>query len=536
MALTQAPTVHVAGHGLAARLPPLRLLLPALAVAGLAALPLLYLVLRALEVERDALELVMRARTLEIMGASLALGAAVGIFAILIGLPLAWLTVRTDLPARRLWTVLTVVPLAIPSYVIAFALIAALGPRGALSELLLSVGLPALPSIYGFAGAVLVLTLATYPYVLLSARSALLRADPSIEEAGRALGDGALGVFRRVTLPLLLPAIAAGALLAVLYALADFGAVAILQFDSFARAIYIQYRASFDRSLAAILALMLIGVTFSVAWLEGRVRRRLATTPQPSRRPPRTVRLGRWRWPAVAFCASVVTFGLIVPAGTIGYWLVRGVAQGEPLQILGSAAANSLVAGSATALVVAVFVLPVAFLAVRHPGRLSHWIERVLYGAYAVPGIVLALATVVFVLNVTPLLYQSLLVLVLVYAVRFLPQALGPARTSLLQVSPRLIEAARTLGQDQAGAFRTITLPLLRPGLIAGMALVFLTTVKELPITLLVAPTGFDTLATAIWGAATEGFFARAAAPAAMLMLLSAATVAVLFRMEEPGR
>jgi iron(III) transport system permease protein len=288
--------------------------------------------------------------------------------------------------------------------------------------------------------------------------------------------------------------------------------------------------------LAAILALMLIGVTFSVAWLEGRVQRRLATTPQPSRRPPRTVRLGRWRWPAVAFCASVVTFGLIVPAGTIGYWLVRGVAQGEPLQILGSAAANSLVAGSATALVVAVFVLPVAFLAVRHPGRLSHWIERVLYGAYAVPGIVLALATVVFVLNVTPLLYQSLLVLVLVYAVRFLPQALGPARTSLLQVSPRLIEAARTLGQDQAGAFRTITLPLLRPGLIAGMALVFLTTVKELPITLLVAPTGFDTLATAIWGAATEGFFARAAAPAAMLMLLSAATVAVLFRMEEPGR
>jgi iron(III) transport system permease protein len=225
-----------------------------------------------------------------------------------------------------------------------------------------------------------------------------------------------------------------------------------------------------------------------------------------------------------------------VPAGTIGYWLVRGVAQGEPLQILGSAAANSLIAGSATALVVAVFVLPVAFLAVRHPGRLSHWIERVLYGAYAVPGIVLALATVVFVLNVTPLLYQSLLVLVLVYAVRFLPQALGPARTSLLQVSPRLIEAARTLGQDQAGAFRTITLPLLRPGLIAGMALVFLTTVKELPITLLVAPTGFDTLATAIWGAATEGFFARAAAPAAMLMLLSAATVAVLFRMEEPVR
>jgi iron(III) transport system permease protein len=153
-----------------------------------------------------------------------------------------------------------------------------------------------------------------------------------------------------------------------------------------------------------------------------------------------------------------------------------------------------------------------------------------------VPGIVLALATVVFVLNVTPILYQSLLVLVLAYAVRFLPQAVGPARTSLLQVGPRLIEAARTLGRSQSGAFRSITLPLLRPGLIAGMALVFLTTVKELPITLLVGPTGFETLATAIWGAATEGFYARAAAPAATLMLLSGATVALLFKMEEPVR
>jgi iron(III) transport system permease protein len=524
------------GVGRRPTLPPARLLLPALLVAGLAALPIAYLLLRAVQVDPASLDLILRPRTLQILGASLALGFAVGLASILLGLPLAWLTARTDLPGRRLWTVLTVVPLAIPSYVIAFALVASLGPRGALSELLRAVGLPGLPSIYGFAGAVLVLTLATYPYVLLSVRSALLRSDPTIEEAGRALGDGTLTVFRRLTLPLLLPAIAAGALLAVLYALADFGAVAILQFDSFARAIYVQYRASFDRSLAAILALMLVGVTFFVAWIESRVRRRLALVPQARRRPAQPVRLGRWRWPALAFCASVVSLALVVPAGTILFWLVRGLVQGEPLRVLTQAAGNSLLAGSLSALVVAVFALPVAFLSVRHAGRLSTWIERVLYGAYAVPGIVLALATVVFVLNVTPILYQSLLVLVLAYAVRFLPQAVGPARTSLLQVGPRLIEAARTLGRSQSGAFRSITLPLLRPGLVAGMALVFLTTVKELPITLLVGPTGFETLATAIWGAATEGFYARAAAPAAMLMLLSGATVALLFRMEEPVR
>jgi iron(III) transport system permease protein len=516
--------------------PPLRLLVPALAVAALAAIPIVYLALRALEVDDAALGLILRPRTAEILIASLALGASVGVGAICLGLPLAWLTARTDLPARRLWTVLTVVPLAIPSYVIAFAFVAALGPRGAMSEVMRTVGLPGLPSIYGFAGATLVLTLATYPYVLLGVRGALLRSDPAIEEAGRVLGDQAFTVFRRVTLPLLVPAIAAGALLAVLYALADFGAVAILQFDSFARAIYIQYRSSFDRSLAAVFALMLVGVTLLVAWMELRVRPRVAQIGQSPRRPAPPIRLGRWRWPAVLFTAAVVILALVVPAGTITFWLLRGLAQGEPLRILGGAAGNSLLAGTLTAGVVAIFALPIAFLTVRHPGRLSGLVERVLYGAYAVPGIVLALAFVFFVLNVTPFLYQTLLVLVLAYAIRFLPQAVGPTRVALLQVSPRLVEAARTLGQTPAGAFRGITLPLLRPGLVAGMALVFLTTVKELPITLLLGPTGFGTLATSIWGAATEGFYARAAAPAAMLMLLSAATVALLFRAEEPIR
>jgi iron(III) transport system permease protein len=508
------------------------LLVPALIVAGLAGLPLAYLVVRALEVDASALALVFRPRTLEILLNSAALGAGVAAGSVALGVPLAWLTARTDLPGRRLWTILTVVPLAVPSYVMAFAFVAALGPRGAASELLRSVGLPGLPSIYGFGGAVLVISLATYPYVLLATRTALLRFDPAIEEAGRVLGDSPGRVFRRLTLPLLVPAIAAGALLAVLYALADFGAVSILQFDSFARAIYIQYRSSFDRSLAAVLALILVGITFIVAGLEWRVRRRVATIAQPPRRPPPPVRLGSWRWPAVGFCSLVVALGLIVPAGTVLYWLARGLGQGEPLRILPSAAGGSLVGGSLAALVALAMALPVAWLVLRHPGRLQAWIERVVYSAFAMPGIVIALATVVFILNVAPILYQSLAVLIVAYAVRFLPQAIGPLRTSLAQVNPRAAEAARTLGDSPLQAFRRVTLPLLRPGLMAALALVFLTTVKELPVTLLLSPTGFDTLATAIWGAAREGFYARAAAPAAMLMLLAGISVGLLFRSE----
>jgi iron(III) transport system permease protein len=182
--------------------------------------------------------------------------------------------------------------------------------------------------------------------------------------------------------------------------------------------------------------------------------------------------------------------------------------------------------------VAVLMALPVALIAVRHTGRLQAWIERILYSAFAMPGIVVALAVVVFILNVVPFLYQSLAVLIVAYAVRFLPQAIGPLRTSLTQVSPRVVEAARTLGDSPAGAFRGVTLPLLRPGLMAGLALVFLTTVKELPVTLLLSPIGFDTLATAIWGAAREGFYARAAAPAAMLMLLAGVSVGLLFRSE----
>lgn len=515
------------------KLPPAHLLVPALLIAAFSALPLVYLAVRAVGVDPGALALAVRPRTVEILLSSLGLAAGTALGAVAIGLPLAWLTARTDLPGRRWWTILAVVPLAIPSYVTAFAFIAALGPRGAVSEALTTIGLPGLPSVYGFGGALLVLTLATYPYVLLATRSALVSLDPSIEEAARALGDGPVTTFRRVTLPRLAPAIAAGALLAALYALSDFGAVAILQFDSFARAIYVQYRASFDRSLAAVLALMLVAVTLLLARIEWQARRHTAAVPLPSRRPPPQLALGPWRWPALALCLVVMLLALAVPAATVLLWLVRGLAQSDAIPVATGAVANSLLAGSLAALTVAVLALPIAFLVVRHPGRAAAAVEAVLYSAYAIPGIAVALATVFFVLNVAPIVYQSLLILVLAYAVRFLPVAVGPIRASLAQVGPRLIEAARVLGDNPQTAFRTVTLPLLRPGVVAAMTLVFMTTVKELPVTLLLAPTGFSTLATAVWGAASEGFYARAAAPAALLLLVSVATVGVLFRVEE---
>lgn len=515
---------------------PVPLLATGLTVAALASLPLVYLVIRALEADAGALALAIRPRTLGVLASTLVLGGAVGVGSVLIGLPIAWLTARTDLPGRRWWTVLSVVPLAIPSYVIAFSYIAALGPRGALADLLEPLGI-VVPSFYGLPAAVLVLSLAGYPYVVLGVRAALLRSDPALEEAGRALGDSPRRAFRRITLPLLAPALAAGALLAVLYAIADFGAVGLLQFDSFARAIYTQYRSAFDRSLAAVLGLLLVGVTFLVATVEVALRRRASAWELSApRRPPTPVTLGRWRWPSLVYIAGVVLAALGLPAATLAFWLVRGLVAGEPLRLLGDATGNSLLAGTAAAAVSIALAMPLTFLLARRAGGLTGWIERILYGTYAVPGIVVALSTVFFVLNVTPIVYQSMLVLVIVYAVRFLPQALGGTRTSLAQVGPRLGEVARSLGERPVGVLRSVTLPLIRPGIVAGAALVFLTTVKELPITLLLGPTGFQTLATVTWGAATEGFYARAAAPAATLMVLSAASIALLLRAEARER
>jgi iron(III) transport system permease protein len=530
---------RLTGRDRQARRPPAALVAGGLVVAGLALLPLVYLVIRALGADVSALDLVFRPRTFHVATSTIALALLVGAGTIGLGVPLAWLTTRSDLPWRRAWTVLTVVPLAIPSYVTGFAFLAALGPRGALQSLLEPFGVERLPSIGGLFGASLVLVLVAYPYVLLSTRAAILRTDPAVEDAARLLGDRRLTAFRRITLPILVPAIAAGALLAILYALADFGAVSLLQFDSFSRAIYVQYRASFDRSLAAILALMLVGITLVVVWGEGRLRRRagiFAGAGRASRRPPTVVPLGRWRWPAVAFCSAVVGLALVVPAGTIAWWLVRGLGQGEPLNIVVDGALHSFVLGAGAAIGSVLLAIPVGLLVARYPSRVAGLVERATYTGYALPGIVIALAVVFLATSAIPFLYKTLILLVLAYAVRFLPQAVGGVRAALVAAGPRLEEAGRTLGDGPFRALLRLTIPALRPAMIAGGALVFLTTVKELPMALLLGPIGFGTLATEIWAAASEGFYARAAAPAAILLALSAATVAILLRAEERPR
>lgn len=503
--------------------------LPALLVAMAVLLTPVWLVLRTWEAGPQLVELLFRAETLRVLLRTLLLVATVTVGSALIAMPLAWITVRCDVPLRRTWSVLTALPLVVPSYVGALAMIAALGPRGILAGWLQPLtGQATLPSIYGFFGAALTLSLLSYPYMLLSLRAGLRDLDASLEEASWSLGQGGWGTFRRVVLPQMAPSIAAGALLVALYTLSDFGAVSLLRYDTFTSVIYLQYQTSFDRSLAAGMSLVLVLMTLGILLLESLARGR-ARYYRASAGPGRIGRRSSgYRWLLMLLPAAVSLISLGIPLSVLTYWLVRGLAAGEQLGALWRPTVQSAGVAAASALVCLVAALPVAILAVRHADRVSRAIERASYIGFGLPGIVVALALVFFSTRLARPLYQTLPLLIFAYLVLFLPQAVGAIRASLVRIKPSIEEAGRSLGRTRWGVACTVTLPLLRSGIIAALALVFLTTMKELPATLVLGPIGFETLATKVWSATDNVYFARAAAPALLLVVVSAVPMGLL--------
>ena len=491
-------------------------------------LPISYLLISAVDAGEVAWRALFHARTVRILGRTIWLAFWVTMSCALVAVPLAWLTTRTDLPLRRMWAVLTPLPLVVPSYVGAYLIVTVLGPRGILQQWLEPMGVQRLPDIYGFPGALLVLTLLSYPYILLNTRAVLLRTDPDLEDASHSLGYGPWATFWRITLPQLRPALATGGLLVALYVLRDFGAVSLMRYSTFTRIIYIQYQSAYNHTAAAVLAIVLVAITLGLLlfemWTRGRSRYYGSTV--GTVRKPRIVQLGVWRWPALLFCAGVVTLALLLPAGVLVYWLIRGLSIGEHVSSLWIATKNSLMASGLAATVSLIAAVLVAVMSVRRPSRASNFLERLTYSAFSLPGIVVALALVSFGANFARPFYQTLTFLVIAYLILFLPTAVGPIRSSLLQLEPSMEEAASTLGHRPFQVLRTITLPLVRPGVAAGAGMVFLMTMKELPATLILAPLGFKTLATAVWSSVEDAFFAEAAAPALLIILVSSLPMA----------
>lgn len=522
-----------------------RLLLAAGLVALFVAIPLVYIFFRAFSGGADVWMRLLQTRIWILLANTLLLTVAVTSAAALVGVSMAFLTERTDLPGRQIFRWMLALPLAIPAYIGGIIHLTLLRPRGGVIPQLLEswFGQPVpTPSPLGLWGATFILTLFTYPYVYLLSAAAFRSLNASIEEASRIFGRNSLRTFWEVTLPALRPGLTAGALLVALDILAEYGTVALLRYETFSSAIFVQLSGRYDRSAASVLSGVLITIAIIILWGELRLQGQARYTQMDSQwRPAVLLPLNRWKIPALLLVMLVASASLLVPVIVLGFWSVTALLEPETLSTImrsgsqgfGDYIWNSLWSSGLAAFLAVVLSLPVALLAVRYPGRLSRAISRFCQIGYAIPGVVVALSLVLLVNRLLPFLYATPLIVVMAYVLRHMPQAIRASESALNQLSPSMEEASRTLGRTSLQTIFQVILPLILPGLMAGAALVFLTSLKELPATLLLRPAGFDTLAVRVWIWAEEGFYTQAAPAALLLVLASAWPLYFLLRREQ---
>jgi iron(III) transport system permease protein len=494
-----------------------------LVAAGLCALlvlmPLAFTVYRAVTFGwDDAIELIFRPLVGELLINTLSITVSATLVSAVVGTAAAWFIERTRLPGRRFWAALTVAPLAMPAFITSYAWVS------------LSLDLQ------DFAGALLVISTAYFPLVYLPVAAALRGMDPALEESARSLGCGRIGVFMRVVLPQLRPALLGGMLLVALGVLSEFGAFTLLRFRTFTTQIYAEYRTSFDSSGASVFACILIAMCLFCLALEMRVRgrSRYERVDRGVRRAALRYELGAWRWAVVAAFVVLAIVTLGVPIGMIGFWLTQsGAAAITPAEVspelLIESTLSSIGYGCAAAVVTTLACVPLAFLLVRFPSRMATTFERIVFLAQGLPSLVVALAIVSLAVHALRPLYQSAELLVVAYAILFLPLALVSVRAAFTQAQPRLEETARSLGLSWRETVRRVLLPLAGPGLGAGATMVFISVVTELNSTLLLSPSGTRTLATQVWIDTSTLAFAAAAPYAALLVGISLAASIGLF-------
>jgi iron(III) transport system permease protein len=486
-------------------------------VALLALVPLAYVVTYAVIIgPADLWDLIVRPRILELLGNTVAIVLACMASTAVLGVGLALLVERTDLPGRRLWHGLLVAPLAVPAFVNGYAWVSLA------------------PSLHGFRGAFLVITLSYYPLVYLPTVAALRGLDPALEESAWSLGHSRWRSLRTVVLPQLRPALLGGVLLVGLHLLAEFGALSLLRYPTFTTAIYDQYGSTFNGSAATAMAsvLVLLCLLLLLADLRLRGHRHYARVGHGAARRSVPVSLRSARWPLVAVVGAFVVLAIGVPTWSLVHWLRVGTSTEFPLAELAGAAGTTVLLAAIGAVVTTVAAVPVVWLAVRHRGRLSTLVERSTYVANALPGIVVGLALVVASLRLVPAIYQTALLLVLAYAILFLPRAVVTVRAGLEQSPVVLDHVAQSLGLGPLQTARRVTLPLIAPSLGAGAALVFLAISTELTATLMLSPIGTHTLATEFWSASSELRYGAAAPYALLLVLISVPATVLLMRQE----
>ncbi|RZU62494.1 ABC transporter permease [Zhihengliuella halotolerans] len=491
-----------------------------LAAAGcglLAAVPLIYLVVRVATAGPESLAATLsRPRLPDLLLNSLLLTTAVTATAVVIGVPIAWALARARLPWRNGWAALAALPLAVPSYVAAYGWLAAF------------------PAMTGFWAAWFVLSLVGIPYVVLPATAALRSATTDLDDVARSLGRGPLGAFVAGTLPQIRPAVLSGALLVALYTLSDFGGVALFRFQVFTTAIHRAYAASFDRDYAAILATILMLVALLIVVGEQLTRRQSRHGNNGSHRRSAPVRLGAWTVPV---CAGLVVVPLLTAGVPVAALVVRWVQAADMAAIdparFAAALGNTVALSAGGALIALGLATPIAILSARHSGRRVRLLEVLGALPLGLPGIVVGLSLVFVSLKIVPWWYQSAGVLAFAYGVLFLPKAIGGVRSAVAQVPTELEDVARSLGGSRARVWWEVTARLASPGAAAAALLVAVTAMKELPATLMLRPTGTNTLATELWSRTDIAAYG-ASAPYALALLAVAAVPAFILSQQRP--
>ena len=501
-----------------------------LALAFVFAFPGIYLTYRAFGEGSDPGNLLFSERTLAPLWRTLKLAAAVSAGSLVMGTGLAWLTHRTDLPGRRIWRVVLPLPLVYPTFLGAAAFIRTLNPGGLANDMLSGVGVGTTPELRGFFGAWLVLLLMCYPYVYIPVAARLRQLPSSLEESARLLGDSALAAFWRISLPYAATAIGAGTLLVFLYTLSDFGAVQLMRYDTLTRAIATNHLA--DPPAALALSLMLLVLAAVVVLAERWFSRRLPDGSRASGPEPATLRLGRWR-PLATTAVAVAAFASVgAPLVALVDWAAGGVARtfgdGRPLTVdysrVADATFNTLWVSVVAAIVAVAAVLPIAFLVGRYRSRAGWLAHAVVISTFAVPGLLIALSMRFWTLRsdiAFTLFGDTFALLIFAYIVRFGSLAMGVSVVAVRSVPDQLHDSARILGAGPLRRFFTIDMPLMGPALLAGAGLVLLSVMKELPISLLISPLGFSTLATQIFGSFEDAFVAEAGLMGVTLVAMS---------------
>lgn len=476
----------------------------------------------------------------------LVLGVSAG--TLLLGVPLAWLTTQYRFPGQRSFAWALMLPLAMPAYVLAFCSVGLLEYTGPLQTALRAAGWDVSHwlDVRSLPGAVLVLSLAFYPYVYLLARQAFLSQGSRAQEAARVLGLGRWAVFRRVALPMAWPWIAGGWLLALMETLADFGAVSVFNLDTFTTAIYKSWFALFSLPTAQQLASLLVGLVLLLVAAEHFSRGARAYH-------VKSAALQRQRlhgWAAIAAtvcCGSVLVLSFLLPLGQLIYWASQTWATELDSRYWQLVGRSLLLAALAASLLAATGIL-LAVLERHHPGRAGRWLVRMATMGYAVPGSVLAVGVFVPVAwldnQLLPLLHEfgfsgrslfkgTVAIMLFALLVRFLAVAYQPIASAMARITRSQEEAARSLGLKPWQIVGRVYVPLLRAGVLTATMMCFVDVLKEMPLTLMTRTAGWDTLAIRVFEMTSEGMWDRAAIPACFIVAAGLLPVWLLTRQLE---